>query len=180
VSAAKRVPFADYIVHIGADGRVAEQGTFVELNDTGGYVSSLSLPKADWSHVPPDQGGDRSNRVSEGSITPHTSDVAIPELSKEMSSDDTAVSSPDGDDKEGDGMSRRTGDVQIYLYYVKSVGWWATILFTFAISGFVFSVSFPSTSLFPLLLPFFFGPFSMLLGLFSWNNKANYIFKPSG
>lgn len=180
MSAAKRVPFADYIVHIGADGRVAEQGTFVELNNTGGYVSSLSLPKADWSHVSPGQGGDRSNRVSEGSINPHTSDVAIPELSKEMSSDGTAVSSPDGDDKEGNGMSRRTGDVQIYLYYVRSVGWWATILFTLAISGFVFSVSFPSTSLFPLVSSFFLAPFLCFLDYFLGVTRLIDTFKPSG
>ena len=180
MSAAKRVPFADYIVHIGADGRVAEQGTFVELNNADGYVTSLSLPKADWSHISPDQGGDRSNRVSEGSINTHTSDVAIPELSKEMSSDGTAVSSPDGDDKESDGMSRRTGDVQIYLYYVRSVGWWATILFTLAISGFVFSVSFPSKSAFPLVSSFF-----LLLFYASWTfflevTRLTNTFKRSG
>lgn len=43
-----------------------------------------------------------------------------------------------------DGTSRRTGDVQIYIYYVKSVGWWATLIFVAAIVGFVFCISFPS------------------------------------
>jgi ATP-binding cassette, subfamily C (CFTR/MRP), member 1 len=143
-SSSKRLPFADYIVHIGADGRVAEQGTFDELNNAGGYVSTLSLPKADWSHVVPEQEQRRSNSIDGG----NSSDGAS--HNKELGSDATTVASPsgsetaDGIDKDVDGMSRRTGDVQIYLYYVRSVGWWATILFVIAITGFVFSVSFPS------------------------------------
>lgn len=145
-SSTKRVPFADYIVHIGTSGRIAEQGTFSELNNGGGYVASLSLPRADWSHVAPDQG-------SSTCATPPNDDVVVAEHGKEvmMGSDATTVTSPggsetaDGDEcKVGDGMSRRTGDVQIYLYYVRSVGWWATVLFVLAITGFVFCVSFPT------------------------------------
>ncbi|KAK0613977.1 ABC transporter [Immersiella caudata] len=143
-SSSKRLPFADCIVHIGADGRIAEQGTFEELNNAGGYVSSLSLPKADWSHVVPEQEHRGSTSIDGGDC----SDVASHH--KEMGSDATTMASPggsetaDGNDKDVDGMSRRTGDVQIYLYYVRSVGWWATILFVIAITGFVFSVSFPT------------------------------------
>ncbi|GAB1316857.1 hypothetical protein MFIFM68171_07067 [Madurella fahalii] len=143
-SSTKRIPFADYIVHIGADGRIAEQGTFDELNNTGGYVSSLSLPKPDWTFVqvaPERRGSDTSDGGDCSDGSSHN---------KELGSDATTVASPsgseaaDGNDKDTDGMSRRTGDVQIYLYYVRSVGWWATLLFVIAITGFVFSVSFPT------------------------------------
>ncbi|KAK5651320.1 hypothetical protein OQA88_12616 [Cercophora sp. LCS_1] len=143
-SSTKRLPYADYVVHVGADGRVAEQGTFEELTDAGGYVSSLSLTTADWSHFIPEQeqGGRSSGDAGD------CSDGASNK--KEMGSDDTTEASPggsetaDGNDKDVDGMSRRTGDVQIYLYYIRSVGWWATLLFVIAITGFVFSVSFPN------------------------------------
>ena len=153
---AKRVPFADYIVHIGTDGRIAEQGTFSELNNGGGYVSSLSLPNADWSHVVPEHHG-RTSSITTAHQTDNDSDNPdMPVNNKEVigSDLDAVTSSPSGsetvhsNDKEcDDGMSRRTGDIQIYLYYVRSVGWWATVLFVIAITGFVFSVSFPSKRL---------------------------------
>jgi hypothetical protein len=87
-----------------------------------------------------DSGSDQDNR----SVLAYT---------KETSSS-TSISSASGDvaapvEKQDD-LSRRTGDVQIYLYYVKSVGVWATLLFVAAIVGFVVCVSFPSRWLFML------------------------------
>lgn len=42
--------------------------------------------------------------------------------------------------------NRRTGDMQIYSYYFKSIGRLPTILFAITLSLFVFAFSFPSMS----------------------------------
>ena len=46
-------------------------------------------------------------------------------------------------DLEKDG-TRRTGDVSIYLYYIRAIGWIPTIIFLVCIIGYVFGISFPS------------------------------------
>lgn len=142
-AAAKRLPYSDHIVCIGPNGHLTAQGTFNSLNDAGGYVSSFSLPRADWSSVPDSDGDisrpdsiDKEHEVEGAAIVhPKGSDSGV-----SLTSSETACAPPEG----GPDTGRRTGDVQIYLYYVKSVGWWATILFTLAIVGFVFCTSFPS------------------------------------
>jgi ATP-binding cassette, subfamily C (CFTR/MRP), member 1 len=42
--------------------------------------------------------------------------------------------------------NRRTGDAAIYLFYVRSVGWIATLIFVVSITIFIFGQSFPSKS----------------------------------
>lgn len=146
-SAAKRLPYSDHIVCLGPKGEISAQGTFADLNDTGGYVSSFSLPRADWTYVPNDGGGDDYDDDDDiTSPDDDHDDMATAAPPKEIdygasfSSSETITSTRDGEAK----TSRQTSDVQIYLYYVKSVGWWASLVFVFAIVGFVFSMSFPS------------------------------------
>ncbi|AEO64844.1 uncharacterized protein THITE_35966 [Thermothielavioides terrestris NRRL 8126] len=126
-SSAKRLPYADHIVCLGPNGVLTAQGSFSELNDAGGYVSSFSLPHADWSYTVDDV----DDQIVEAAA-----------LDKEREGITTAR--PKGSDSAEADTGRRTGDVQIYLYYVKSVGWWATILFVLAIVGFIFCMSFPN------------------------------------
>ena len=40
--------------------------------------------------------------------------------------------------------SRQTGDMTMYVYYARSVGWFPVLVFVVAIVGFVFCYSFPS------------------------------------
>lgn len=136
---AKRLPYSDHIVCLGC-GSIEAQGTFANLNDAGGYVSSFNLPPADWTYAP--ENDDQVLQVvfdkeQEGTATTEPKDL---DSGASLTSSETACAG-DGED----GTSRRTGDVQIYLYYVKSVGWWASLIFVFAIVGFVFCISFPST-----------------------------------
>lgn len=122
---------------LGPDGKISEQGTFADLNDAGGYVSLFSLPRADRTYVHND--GD----VVVDHYNDHDS-IAVPHT-KEIDSGLSLSSSETRCSREGEpDSSRRTGDVQIYFYYVKSVGWWVTLVFVVAIVGFVFCVSFPS------------------------------------
>ena len=114
---AKRVPFADHVITLGGDGKVSEQGSFKDLNAEGGYVSSFSLPPAEWNYQP-----------NETTHLPY---------------DKESVVAPSAKCTEDD-ASRRTGDVAIYMYYVRAVGWIPTLIFVIAISAFVFCLSFPS------------------------------------
>jgi len=136
---AKRLPYSDHIVCLSPNGSIDAQGTFASLNNAGGYVSSFNLPQADWTYTP--ENDDQILEVvfdkeQEGVATTQPKDS---DSGASLTSSETACPS-DG----GDGTSRRTGDVQIYLYYVKSVGWWASLIFVAAIVGFVFCISFPS------------------------------------
>jgi hypothetical protein len=104
-------------------------------------VSSFNLPRADWTYTP--EKDDEIvqlhlDKEQEGLATTQAKDL---DSSGSLTSSETACPG-DGED----GTSRRTGDVQIYFYYIKSVGWWASLTFVFAIIGFVFCISFPSTS----------------------------------
>jgi len=147
-SSAKRLPYADHIISFGPKGDITGHGSFSELNEVGGYVSSFSLPKANWNYVSDDVGDEKLRDpiaiASSGHAIGHDQeeDKEIRAGSSDVSltSSDTAVAERD----EAADMSRATGDVQIYLYYIKSVGIWSALLFAFAICGFVFSISFPS------------------------------------
>ncbi|KAK3903067.1 ABC transporter [Staphylotrichum tortipilum] len=137
-SSAKRLPYSDHIVCLSPKGEIDAQGTFDELNSAGGYVSSFSLPQADWSYTPEADAAASIDLDKEKNgvaiAQPADTDSSVPRTSAESSS-------PDGGE---DGTSRRTGDVEIYLYYIKSVGWWATLIFVLAIVGFIFCTSFPT------------------------------------
>lgn len=118
---AKRLPYCDHIVTIGQDGRILEQGTFDKLNGAGGYVSSFDLPPPDWDFAPEkhlyEAPPKYTERVNSGKVTEE-------DIQAET--------------------NRRTGDVAIYHYYVKSVGWAAALIFMGSITIFTFCQSFPS------------------------------------
>lgn len=170
---AKRLPYADHIICLGEKGRVVAQGSFADLNNAGGYVAAFSLPKADWDYDPSRDGGDDhdiladSDHLTSTSPAPPTlTSASIP--SKEdltaayKTSGDTVVprhmdqgsgsasftgsndTTHDHDHEKESTSNRQTGDLQIYLYYVRSVGWWTSLVFIAAITGFVFCISFPS------------------------------------
>lgn len=163
---AKRLPYSDHIIVLNAAGEIDGQGTFAELNNAGGYVSSFSLSRADWStagkqetldgasHLlaesgekkQTDKGDDQDNIMQTLNSAQHR-EFAGGESTTNSSSNHIARPTPaahDGVGESVDRASRSTGDIQIYLYYIKSVGWWACLLFVVAMVGFVFCMSFPS------------------------------------
>lgn len=125
---AKRLPYADHIIILSSKGEVAEQGTFKELIVSGGYVSSFALPPPDWNY--------EMTRPLKGF------------LEKQLTEKTLLSSQPSSSIEKSD---RQTGDVAVYLYYVKAVGWIPTLVFIVAISAFVFCMSFPSKSSYPSL-----------------------------
>ena len=125
---AKRLPYADHIVALDAEGRICEQGTFDELSNTGGYVSSFTLPAADWLYKP---GGE-----------------VVPSKGTLINATRKTQSVPENEEEFEAAANRRTGDTSIYFYYASSVGWPITILFVICMSAFIFCISFPSKCLF--------------------------------
>ncbi|KAM7200841.1 hypothetical protein V8F20_005083 [Naviculisporaceae sp. PSN 640] len=166
-SSAKRLPYSDHIIVLGNNGEISGEGTFAELNNAGGYVSSFSLPRADWSAAEKQQLGDfladDKNEKDDKSHQKENDQDIIHSLGsvehREFAGDQSVTNSShtrlpssqqartpghDGVGESVDRASRQTGDVQIYLYYIRSVGWWASLLFVVAMVGFVFCMSFPN------------------------------------
>ena len=123
-SSSKRIPFADHIVVLDENRKIAEQGSFKELTASGGYVSALDLPLADWT------------------TKEHTTslDRLIAPTNKQTYTPRTAALDEDASELEA---NKRTGDLSVYAYYARSVGWFAVLTFVIAICGYVFCYTFP-------------------------------------
>lgn len=115
-SSVKRVPYADQIISLDGEGHITESGGFDTLDKKGGYVASFQLSLPDWQYEPA---------------------IAVIPTVQEVPLKKEAVV------KEHD-KTRQEGDTATYMYYVKSVGWGATMVFIIAMAGFVFCLSFPS------------------------------------
>ena len=126
-SSSKRLPFADYIVVLDKNGTIAEQGSYKELIASGGYVSSLDLAPAEWGSISKDFNLDllmsNTTKLDHSDVKPKESMQTTDDLDFEA--------------------NKRTGDLSIYAYYVRSVGWFSVVTFIVAISAYVFSISFP-------------------------------------
>ncbi|KAH7329602.1 P-loop containing nucleoside triphosphate hydrolase protein [Stachybotrys elegans] len=118
-SRSKRLSYADHILCLNPDGNGCEQGTLKELQASGGYVSRLDVASADWTLTPPES------------------------LPSEPPKAAAAPPPPPAEDHEGD-AGRRSGDVAIYTYYVRAIGWIPTMLFVLAICAYVVCVTFPT------------------------------------
>lgn len=123
-SSNRRLPFADHIIALNEKGNIAEQGSFEDLNTSGGFVSSLDLPPAEWSLDPKETSLDR--------LVPTAAKAAVGTLSKNET--------PQAEEFEA---NKRTGDLSIYSYYAGSVGWLAVVVFIVSICSYVFCISFP-------------------------------------
>ncbi|KAL4924344.1 putative ABC multidrug transporter [Aspergillus undulatus] len=117
-SSVKRVPFADHVIVLDKHGYIAEQGSFAALDSAGGYISSFALDR------------------------PET-DTKIGIKENSEASDAERYSVDKHSDTEPENY-RGEGDIAVYLYYIRSIGWLPTIFFAVAIAGFVFCLSFPS------------------------------------
>ncbi|KAK4170055.1 hypothetical protein QBC43DRAFT_329617 [Cladorrhinum sp. PSN259] len=140
-SSAKRLPYADHIVCLNGQGEITAQGTFGDLNNAGGYVASFNLPRADWAGVPGEEFDDITDVDTESMTTRKKESGSGTSLT---SSSEPAGSGNGQAPDDLSGTGRQTGDVQTYVFYIKSVGWVAALIFVLSITLFVFSISFPS------------------------------------
>ena len=127
-SSSKRFPFADHIVVLDENGAIAEQGSFRELNAAGGYVSSFELQPAEWTI----KSTEMTNLDQVLAMTTATKIVypTLPPTKESVEAEEFEA-------------NKRTGDLAIYAYYAKSVGWFAVVTFIVAMSAYVFCISFP-------------------------------------
>ncbi|KAL8819211.1 MAG: hypothetical protein Q9223_002310 [Gallowayella weberi] len=129
-SSTKRLPYADHIIVLNEKGQIEEQGSFAELNMSGGHVSSLDLPSADW----------RTRNYG-------ASTLALDHLLSTASQDFLPALPPTKEAVEPSELefeaNKRTGDLSIYAFYARSVGVFAVVTFVLAISAYVFCISFP-------------------------------------
>ncbi|KAI9691603.1 MAG: hypothetical protein M1822_007674 [Bathelium mastoideum] len=125
-SSARRLRDADHIIVLHSDGKVAEQGSFNDLESQGGYTSTFALASAD-AKATQKHDTDGIQESPSSSVATKAKAEATTELT-ELEADST----------------RRTGDVAVYLYYIKAIGWIPTIIFFVCISCYVVGISFPN------------------------------------
>jgi ATP-binding cassette subfamily C (CFTR/MRP) protein 1 len=89
----------DNIVVLGENGTVIEQGTFASLDLQGGYVQSLII------------------EAQAKKPQSHSTSDALENARDDR--DTTAVRDTEAEDD----LLRKTGDMTLYKYYLKSVGW---------------------------------------------------------
>ncbi|MCJ1433569.1 hypothetical protein MMC27_002932 [Xylographa pallens] len=88
---------SDHVVVMGTNGCVAEQGSFDQLRSLQGFVSNLT------SHQP---SGESNIQEEQSDDTPQ-SNSPLPVENPALAQD----------------LTRRTGDISVYQYYFKSIGW---------------------------------------------------------
>jgi len=89
------LPAADAIVVLAKDGQIAQQGSYVELQSSDGYVRDLALEK-----------------ISKTKVVENEKVNVAPVILKV----DTVI-----EDSEGLDLKRQTGDMSLYKFYFKSV-----------------------------------------------------------
>jgi ATP-binding cassette subfamily C (CFTR/MRP) protein 1 len=99
----RHLPLADNILVLDKDGKVVEQGTFEYLRSRDGFVSKLMLhPELLESKSRSGDAEDASQKVPA---------AAVAKVLRGPSANDAAD------------LARQTGDISVYKYYLKSIGW---------------------------------------------------------
>jgi ATP-binding cassette subfamily C (CFTR/MRP) protein 1 len=112
------LPSADYIIALGSNGDVVEQGNFEELNKSNGYVRSFSVQQ-------PKRQSQNTEPAGNFTSAPMPTSALVDAM---------------GDNK------RQLGDLTVYMYYFRTLGKTVSFLFVFFAAGNGFFFSFPSRS----------------------------------
>lgn len=115
------MPYCDHIAVLEEQGGILEQGSFDKLNGNGGYVANFDLPPPDWDFAP-----EKHLYEAPPKYTERANNAMVTEEDIQAET------------------NRRTGDVAIYYYYLRSVGWTASIIFIVCVTLFIFGQSFPT------------------------------------
>lgn len=101
--AVHRLPYSNHVIALDAMGRIAEQGSFEILKDTGGYVQGLAAKL---------KGEDDSSSEDDAADTlpPFKLVPTFPADQEEFNA-------------QTEELNRQTGDFQVYKYYFASIGW---------------------------------------------------------
>ncbi len=99
----RHLPLADNIIVLDKDGKLIEQGTFKTLRSREGFVNRLMLH-------PELLESEAKSEFKEEKTSPK-GPAAVPKDLRGPSPNDVAD------------LTRQTGDVSVYKYYLKSIGW---------------------------------------------------------
>lgn len=117
-NSSNQLRYADHIIQLSADGRIAAEGTYAELVGTSDYLQTLA----------------RTEGQGEVSAAPEKQNEATAEADEEV---EQAM-------LEAENEARRTGDMRVYAYYFSNAGWGLVTLFFIAACVFVFGITFPT------------------------------------
>lgn len=106
---------------MGANGHIAQQGTYDELRQQDGFIKSILLHPA-----PSNDEGSHDAKVMNNDIKVSTREAAVRDQARDL--------------------ARRTGDMAVYAYYMKSVGWQKVMVFASFAALAVFTNSFSRMS----------------------------------
>jgi len=100
--AVHRLSYADHVIAMNSTGTIIEQGSFDQLQGSGGYVQGFAIKHKAENHEP-----------STESPNPHASGFvrAVGDIENEI----LAV--------EENNLTRQTGELSTYKYYFLSIGW---------------------------------------------------------
>lgn len=108
--AAHKLPYADLIVSLNSDGRIAEQGNYNTLSKSGGYVESLNIKLKQERH-----------EIDQAETLEDVDSVKF-DRSTEISA------SQNNDQATKRDLLRRTGEWSAYKYWFKSAGYLSSTL----------------------------------------------------
>jgi ATP-binding cassette subfamily C (CFTR/MRP) protein 1 len=107
---------ADFVIPLGPDGHIEEQGTISEPENPVAYARVIPEHNPDDDFI---------------AATPPVKDEETAQI-------------PSSREGSGLEMSRQSGDMKVYSYYFRSVGWLASIAFCISQISFAFFFVFPS------------------------------------
>ena len=109
--AVHRLSYSTHVIALDANGRIAEQGPFDVLKNSGGYVQSLAAKLKSEENTAPEV---------------HVKDFMAPiKLVPTLPTDEINAQTEE--------LNRQTGDLQVYKYYLASIGWKYNTVFIFFI-----------------------------------------------
>ncbi|OAA53807.1 ABC transporter, transmembrane domain, type 1 [Niveomyces insectorum RCEF 264] len=152
----RRLPSADHVVALAADGTILEQGSYQSLLANRNYVHSLGVKMvavhdgaSGGSSEQSEARGDLGVRPVEADATKRVASVStIPALRTNEERDENVEEEGEGDGDEDGGLtggaqdkSRQLGDTAVYKHYFKMMGVLPLVLFSvFGLSlGFLFN-----------------------------------------
>ena len=113
--AVSRLSYADHIIALNANGQIAEQGTFEQLQNVGGYVEGLAT-KHNFEST-------RTNTALE--------DIDIISITGNPTITPGAINARAKAKAEEEDLRRPLGELSIYKYYFSSIGWSRSLLSLF-------------------------------------------------
>ncbi|SPJ75456.1 related to multidrug resistance protein [Fusarium torulosum] len=125
-SRSNRLPYADHIICLDGTGTNCVQGSFEKLTESENYVSRSSASSVDGTQL----------KAPGTAPTPASAPLESVDV---LAALDAALIDP-----EEVSANRRTGDVAIYMYYIRAIGWIPTMVFVLAICAYIFCQSFPT------------------------------------